>query len=127
MRDSLKIIFLVVVGMLSMKAVAVSKYDKVDFEKYMSRTRGNDVTYENLTHSLVVKDKEFLVNCYRKLAPLSIEIFYTISIYGKASDIVAFGKDVDISCFKKRMESITFPRPLKTFYGWWLVWDGAGG
>ena len=118
---------LVVVVMVSMTTVIASEYDKVEFEKYMTRTRGNDVTYENQTQSIVVKDKEFLVNCYRKLAPLSIEVFYTINIYGKASDIVTFKKDIDISCLKKRMESITFPRPLKTFHGWWLVWDGAGG
>jgi len=98
-----------------------------DIESYMSRTRKNDSSYERQSQSIVLKDKEFKSKCWPKLAPQSIEVFYTINVHGKASDIITFHKDVDISCLKRKMESLTFPRPLFKFYGWWLVWDGAGG
>jgi len=102
-------------------------FAKGDLEDYISRTRGNHSEYERLTQQALLSDKSFVSSCWAKLAPLSFELFYTINTDGKASDIAWFPKNIDASCIKKHILATSFSKPSDTFYGWWLIWDGAGG
>lgn len=98
-----------------------------DYDKYMAKTKQNDVEYERLSQALLFKDRDFVNVCWNKLAPLSFELFYTINTNGKASNIVWFPSEIDASCIKEKLLNTIFPKPDTEFYGWWLIWHGAGG
>src|ERR1700741_1488559 len=66
-----------------------------DLEGYMSRTRKNDYAYELLTQKIMRSDAQFLSECWYKLAHLSFDLFYTIEITGKATEVAWFPKDID--------------------------------
>ncbi len=127
LEGPMRVLFFLLLAHISFQSIAVTQYESSELEKYMSRTKANDLSYENKTHSLIIKNSEFIVNCWDKLAPLSFYLFYTIDLNGKASDIVWFPKDIDASCLKKRILSISYPKPATKFYGGWLIWDGVGG
>jgi hypothetical protein len=93
----------------------------------MAKTKHNNGEYERSSQALLFKDRDFVSVCWNKLAPLSFELFYTININGKASNIVWFPAEIDASCLKDKLINTTFPKPDKVFYGWWLIWDGEGG
>jgi hypothetical protein len=98
-----------------------------DYDEYMAKTKHNNGEYERSSQALLFKDRDFVSVCWNKLAPLSFELFYTININGKASNIVWFPAEIDASCLKDKLINTTFPKPDKVFYGWWLIWDGEGG
>ena len=93
----------------------------------MAAYKGNDVEYENLSQSLILQDSDFIKSCWNTVAPLSFELFYTINLNGKVTEVAWFPNEINANCIKTKLLSTNFPKPKSIFYGWWLVWDGSGG
>ena len=124
---SMRVLFFSLYLLISFQSIAEPQFESSELERYMSRTKASDLSYENQTKTLIVQNSDFISNCWDKLAPLSFHLFYTIDVSGKASDIVWFPQKIDASCLKNRILSISYPKPATKFYGGWLIWDGAGG
>ena len=95
---------------------------KVKFE-YLKRALSGESSsnYQKEIESIIFANAKFVNGCWKNAYDKGMEIFFTVSESGKASDFAWFPKHKAGKCIKQHVSKIEFPGVDKPYHAWLVV------